>query len=167
MCKPREATISWLHLACVSRRWLQDRLRTWSRLQNKRLGGLHLKPLVKPLVKPYQTGPNCGWWLTTLSSTIDAQCNFAFFQLSCCRGNLIPSLNQGGVFGSMYSLPGDICQRTEPPPSNKGLAQSSHLLSIFNRWLVTRNQGGVWGVFPSMDYLQVGSCFGHRQDLQK
>ena len=26
MCKPREATISWLHLACVSRRWLQDRL---------------------------------------------------------------------------------------------------------------------------------------------
>ena len=57
MCKPREATISWLHLACVSRRWLQNRLHV--RLQNKCLGGLHLKPLVKPLQKPSQTGPQC------------------------------------------------------------------------------------------------------------
>ena len=33
MYKPREATISWLHLACVSRRWLQNRL--------------HVKPVTK------------------------------------------------------------------------------------------------------------------------
>ena len=61
MCKPREATISWIHLACVNRRWLQNRLRTWSRLQNKRLRGLHLEPLVKPLQKPSQTGLKFGY----------------------------------------------------------------------------------------------------------
>ena len=58
MCKPREATISWLHLACVSRRRLQNRLHVWSRSWNKRLGGLHVKPLVKPSQEPCQTGPD-------------------------------------------------------------------------------------------------------------
>ena len=59
MCKSREATISWLHLVCVSRWWLQNRLHVWSRSQNKRLGGLHLKPLVKPPEEPCKTGPIC------------------------------------------------------------------------------------------------------------